>query len=240
MWSTLVLADLRCSDHAELLKSWVSSNLHSGSQAIFCGTVTVAVSSIFKSCARAQTHMSAQPMINYSRKCPGASAIQISNYVSQWETLLGGYRWQRVKWPPPLLQLSTTTSHRLSTVISPYSNSSFLSHMSSISDMSHSSSSSSFQSLFKAALQDYANRTGTKLDDHPIAEQVKNCDSVDSISSLLQDHARKFSDFRGEDGKIMKSVKRAVHVLDALSTSTALGEGIGLVCQKSLIAISCA
>ena len=106
--------------------------------------------------------------------------------------------------------------------------------------MSQSSSSSSFQALFNAALQDYANRTGTKLDDHPIAKQLEKCDSVDSISSLLQDHARKFSDFQGEDGRIMKSLKRAVHVLYTLSTSTALGEGIGLVFQKSLIAISCA
>jgi hypothetical protein len=104
--------------------------------------------------------------------------------------------------------------------------------------MSQSSSSSSFQALFNAALQDYANRTGTKLDDHPIAKQLEKCDSVDSISSLLQDHARKFSDFRGEDGKIMKSLKRAVHVLYTLSTSTALGEGIGLVCRKSPIAHS--
>ncbi len=96
--------------------------------------------------------------------------------------------------------------------------------------MSQPPSSSSFQSLFNAALQDYANRTGTKLDDHPIAQQLEKCDSVDSISSLLQDHARQFCDFRGENGMIMKSLKRAVHILYTLSASTALGEGIALVC----------
>ena len=56
--------------------------------------------------------------------------------------------------------------------------------------------------------------------------------------TLLQHHAWKFLDFRGEDGKIMKSLKCAVHVLYTLSTSTALGEGIGLVCRKSPIAHS--
>ena len=103
--------------------------------------------------------------------------------------------------------------------------------------MSHPSSSSSFQPLFNAALQDYENQTGTKLDEHPLAKQLDSCDSVDSITAVLQEHAQKFQEFRGEDGKIMKSLKCAVHVLYTLSTSTALGEGIGLVCPKSPIAI---
>ena len=105
--------------------------------------------------------------------------------------------------------------------------------------MTHTSTSSPFQSLFNAALQDYANQTGIKLDEHPLAQQLENCNSVDSITSVLQEHARKFHEFRGEDGKIMKSLKCAIHVLYTLSTSTALGEGIGLVCRKSPIAILC-
>jgi hypothetical protein len=95
--------------------------------------------------------------------------------------------------------------------------------------MSHSTSSSSFQSLFIAALQDYGSQTGTKLDEHSIAKQLEKCDTVDSITSVLQEQARTFREFRGEDGKIMKSLKSAIHVLYTLSTSTALGEGIGLV-----------
>jgi hypothetical protein len=93
--------------------------------------------------------------------------------------------------------------------------------------MSHSSSS--FQSLFIAALQDYETQTGTKLDEHPVAKQLKKCDTVDSVASVLQEQAQKFREFRGEDGKIMKSLKSAIHVLYTLSTSTALGEGIGIV-----------
>jgi len=50
----------------------------------------------------------------------------------------------------------------------------------------------------------------------------------------LQEHARAFHEFRVEDGKIMKSLKCAVNVLYTLSTSTVLGQGIGLVCPKVL------
>jgi hypothetical protein len=123
--------------------------------------------------------------------------------------------------------------------IVPHTKSSSVYHIFSNPEMSHSSSSSPFQLLFNSALQDYANQTGTKIDEHPLAKQLDNCDSVDSITSVLQEHARKFLEFRGEDGKIMKSLKCAVHVLYTLSTSTALGEGIGLVCLESPTAILC-
>lgn len=102
------------------------------------------------------------------------------------------------------------------------------SESSSVLDMSHPSHSSSFQLLLNVALQNYTNRTGLKLLDHPFARQLETRGSVDSIYSLLQELVRGFRGFR-EDGKIMKPLKCAVHVLHGLSTSTALGEGIGLV-----------
>ncbi len=50
------------------------------------------------SCARSRAHMSAQHMINYSRKCPGASALQIFQVrIPVGKTLLGGYRWEGVR-----------------------------------------------------------------------------------------------------------------------------------------------
>ena len=95
--------------------------------------------------------------------------------------------------------------------------------------MSHPSPSSTFQSLFDVALQDYENQTGTKLADHPLARQLDACDSLDSVTSFLQERARAFHEFRGDDGKFMRSLNRAVHVLYTLSTNAALGETIGLV-----------
>ena len=90
-------------------------------------------------------------------------------------------------------------------------------------------SGSGLPSLFDAALQRYEEQTGTKLVDHPLARQLENSHSVDSIVDILQQQARGFTQFRGDNGKVMKSLKRVVHVLHALSTSTTLGEGVGLV-----------
>lgn len=101
-------------------------------------------------------------------------------------------------------------------------------------DMNHSSSPSTFQFLFDIALQDYEKQTGTKLVDHPLAKQLEICNSVDSITAFLQDRARAFHGFRGEDGKVMRFFRHVVHVLYTLSANTALGEGIGVVCRRAL------
>ncbi|KAH9955680.1 hypothetical protein BC827DRAFT_1235638 [Russula dissimulans] len=87
---------------------------------------------------------------------------------------------------------------------------------------------SSFQSLFDSALQDYQKRTKLRLLDHPLAKELEKCDSVDSITAVLQRKARDINQYRGDDGRIMKSVKCTVQVLCTLSTSTVLGECIGL------------
>jgi len=93
--------------------------------------------------------------------------------------------------------------------------------------MADHSQSSRFQVLFESALQDYQNQTGTTLANHPLAEKLQYCDSVESVTTVLQEQARAFSNFRGDDGKIMKSLKGVVSVLYMLS-STALSEAIGL------------
>jgi hypothetical protein len=92
--------------------------------------------------------------------------------------------------------------------------------------MSQPSASTSFQDLFDAALRDYQNQTGISLADHTFARQLEACNSVDSVTAILQEHAR---EFRGDDGKIMKPLKSSVDVLYTLSNSTVLGQGIDLV-----------
>jgi hypothetical protein len=98
--------------------------------------------------------------------------------------------------------------------------------------MSQLSSSSSFQALFGAALQDYEKRTGISLVNHPFAKQLEECDSLDSITAILREQAKGFREFRGDNGKLMKSVKCSVDVLYILSISTVLGEGVGVVRPK--------
>jgi len=95
--------------------------------------------------------------------------------------------------------------------------------------MNHPSPSSSFNLLFEIALQNYEKQTGMKLVDHPLAKQLEICNSVDCITAILQEKAQPFRELRGDDGKLTKSLQSTVHVLYTVSTSTALGEGIGLV-----------
>ena len=139
--------------------------------------------------------------------------------MSPWENVIDVSNVRRA----PLLVVGTG-------IILPRATSSFISNISSIPDMSFSpSASDSFSLLYNSALQDYATQTGTSLVDHPFAKRLEKCESLDSISSLLQENVRRFGEFRKEDGKIVKSLKCAVHVLHTLSTSAVLGEGIGLV-----------
>jgi hypothetical protein len=101
--------------------------------------------------------------------------------------------------------------------------------------MSQPSSSFSFQVLFNIALQDYESQTGTRLVDHPLAKELESCNSVDSINAILQEQAQIFREFRGDSGKLMKSLKCSVDILYTLSVSTLLGEGVSLVCTKHLL-----
>ena len=99
------------------------------------------------------------------------------------------------------------------------------------------SPSASFVLLYNSALEDYTNKTGTNLVDHQFVKQLEKCESVDSISSLLGEQLKRFREFRSADGKILKSLRCTVHVLHTLSTSTVLGEGIGLVRPKAVFLI---
>ena len=96
-------------------------------------------------------------------------------------------------------------------------------------DQSHPSR---FRAIFDSALQDYQSQTGTTLSSHPLAEKLQHCDSVESVTAVLREQARALSDFRGGEGRIMKSLKTVVSVLYTLSENFALGDTIGLVRQR--------
>ena len=113
-------------------------------------------------------------------------------------------------------------------------------HMSTISDMSQISSSSTFQTLFNAALLDYKDKTGNALTDHPIAMQLETCESVNSITAILQEQAQSFHEFRENDVKLMKALNSSVDVLCSPSISSALNGAIGVVVSlKAFIVIAC-
>jgi hypothetical protein len=67
------------------------------------------------------------------------------------------------------------------------------------------------RSLFDAALEAYQGQTGMNLSDH--------CNSVDSITTLLQEQARAFGESQDDHGRMVKSLKLVVPVLSALSST---------------------
>ena len=70
--------------------------------------------------------------------------------------------------------------------------------------------------------------------DNRLIIQLQSCDSADDINAVLQEQAQAFHKFRGDDGKLIRWLKRTVHVLYTLSTSSALGAAVGLVRWKLL------
>ena len=107
-----------------------------------------------------------------------------------------------------------------------------------MADSADQSVSSRLRTLFELALQDYEINTKISLGQHPLAQKLEDCHSVESITTLLQDHARTFGEFRGRD-RVMESIRRTVSFLDKLSATAALGDGIGLVRQKTLMTVFC-
>ena len=101
-------------------------------------------------------------------------------------------------------------------------------------DMAHQPDSARFQTLFEPALQAYEKKAGVSLAQHPLAIKLQNSDSVEAITSLLQDQARAFVDLQGSD-KIMKSIKTTVSILSKLSSVASLVDAFGLVYKQELV-----
>jgi fungal STAND N-terminal Goodbye domain len=97
-------------------------------------------------------------------------------------------------------------------------------------------SSSTLQSLFEAALHDYETQTGLRLIEHPLARQLESCNSVESITAVLQEQARALTEFRRDEDKVMKPLKRVVHVLHAFSTNLVRCVAlVGYLCSQTLL-----
>jgi hypothetical protein len=94
--------------------------------------------------------------------------------------------------------------------------------------MSEPSGPSHLRALFEAALEDYEKQTGIALVKHPLAEQLQNCISVESVTDVFREQTQAFNDFRGRD-KIMKLLKNSTSVLYKLTAAANFGQDIGLV-----------
>ena len=119
--------------------------------------------------------------------------------------------------------------------VEPFTNTTYHTPVVFMSDMSQPST---LQALFNAALQDYKEKTGKSLSDHPFAKQLRECDSVESISTILEDQTRVFREFR-DHGKLINSLKRLADILCSPFITTILGEGIGLVVRPKAFVTIC-
>ena len=102
--------------------------------------------------------------------------------------------------------------------------------------MTDHSVSSHLRTLFELALEDYEIKTKISLTEHPLAQKLENCHSVESITTLLQDQATTFGEFRERD-RVMKSIRSTVSFLYKLSATAALSDCIGLVRRKTLMTV---
>jgi hypothetical protein len=106
--------------------------------------------------------------------------------------------------------------------------------------MSDQSVPSHFQALFEAAFRDYEKQTGKTLANHPIAEKLQSCDSIDSVTAVLREQTETSSEIRGKD-KVLKPLKNVLSVLHKLSSASAVnfGQHIGLVSPQVPIWFRC-
>ena len=96
--------------------------------------------------------------------------------------------------------------------------------------MSDQSGPSYFQVLFEAAFRDYEKQTGKTLANHPLAEKLQSCDSVDSVTAVLREQTEASSEIRGKE-KVLKPLTNVLSVLHKLSSASAVdfGQNLGLV-----------
>ena len=96
--------------------------------------------------------------------------------------------------------------------------------------MGDQSGPSDFQELLEAAFQDYEKQTGKTLVNHPLAEKLQICDSVDSVTAVLREQTETSSEIQGKD-KVLKPLKNVLSILHKLSSASALNfdQHLGLV-----------
>ena len=87
--------------------------------------------------------------------------------------------------------------------------------------------SSRFQAIFQTALESYQKQTKKDLLAHPLASQLKVCDSNAAILAILQDQVQEFDKSRSGDERLTKWLGPTVNVLCAFSAT--ISGGVSLV-----------
>jgi hypothetical protein len=96
-----------------------------------------------------------------------------------------------------------------------------------------------FRALFESALQEYEKNARVKLIEHPLAMQLHNSESIESITTIFQSQVQAFSEFQGRD-RVIESINNTVSILFRISATASLGDAIGLVRDRTLMPCSTA
>ena len=91
---------------------------------------------------------------------------------------------------------------------------------------SKSAASSNFQAIFEAALKSYQKQTKKDLIAHPLASQLQDCDSINTILAILQDQIREFDKSHSGDERLTKWLGPTVNVLNAFSATISGGASL--------------
>ena len=89
--------------------------------------------------------------------------------------------------------------------------------------------SSTFDTLFNAALEKYTKQTGKDLCNHPLASEIDNCKNIDSILNIFKKQAQAFDEFKNGDVNLLRWLTPVVDVLHALSTNKAIRDSVSHV-----------
>jgi len=95
--------------------------------------------------------------------------------------------------------------------------------------MTDQSGSSHLRVLFEAALEDYKQQTGIELAEHPLAERLQDCNSVESVVTAIREQAQDFKKFREKD-RVLEPLEKVLTVLQRLSSAANFAQDVGLVC----------
>ena len=96
-----------------------------------------------------------------------------------------------------------------------------------------STTNPNFQLILDKALEEYKKKTKKDLITHPLAEEIRACDSPEAILAVLQGKANDLNRSQSSDERLTKWLTPTVNVLNALSAT--LGVGLGTVSSSMLL-----
>ena len=93
--------------------------------------------------------------------------------------------------------------------------------------MSTTTSPTNFETIIAAALEEYKRKTKKDIASHPLAAELKSCDSPSAILAILRAQAQTFDKSQTTDERLTKWLDPTVNVLYAFSA--VVGDLAGLV-----------